>query len=39
MKKVLFYIDVCTKYHAYSLSKDHYYQHGGLLFHLSFYSE
>lgn len=38
MKKVLLFMLVCVlNLQAYSQSK--YYQHGGLLYHLSFYSE
>ena len=40
MKKVLLFMLMCVlNLHAYSQSKDYYYQHGGLLYHLSFYSE
>ena len=40
MKKVLLFMLMCVlSLHAYSQSKDYYYQHGGLLYHLSFYTD
>lgn len=40
MKKVLLFMLMCVlSLHAYSQSKDYFYQHGGLLYHLSFYTD